>query len=177
MSWRNLFSSTSWPINETVSTSTSEFLVLITLHPQLTCVLLRFDYIARDCHAIGEKGNLSLTRLIHSARVINDQICYDIKDANQLYELCYTRFSLHKRIYNHKTGGLFFCSFLVRILLIRTDGTAKAIEYMIIDALLAAESHLKIADQVDDPDQYVFLTDDIMPTIERSTNPVCTTTV
>lgn len=66
----------------------------------------RFDYIARDCHAIGEKGNLSLTRLIHSARVIDNQICYDIKDANQLYELCYTRFSLHKRIYNHKTGKL-----------------------------------------------------------------------
>lgn len=43
-------------------------------------------------------------RLIHSARVIENEICYDIKDANQIYELCYTRFSLHKRIYNHKTG-------------------------------------------------------------------------
>lgn len=64
----------------------------------------RFDYIARDSHSVGDKGNLSLTRLIHSARVIDNQICYDIKDANQLYELCYTRFSLHKRIYNHKTG-------------------------------------------------------------------------
>jgi hypothetical protein len=57
------------------------------------------------------------------------------------------------------------------------DGIAKAIEYMIIDALLAAESYMKIADQVDDPNKYVFLTDDIMPTIEKSTNPVCTTTV
>ena len=89
--------------------------------------MARFDYIARDCHAIGEKGNLSLTRcgvcvctclvdradafayartyrLIHSARVIDGQVCYDIKDAEQIYELCYTRFSLHKRIYNHKTG-------------------------------------------------------------------------
>lgn len=44
--------------------------------------------------------------LINSARVIEDQICYDSKDANQIYELCYTRFSLHKRIYNHKTGPL-----------------------------------------------------------------------
>jgi HD superfamily phosphohydrolase len=42
--------------------------------------------------------------LINSARVVENQICYDIKDANQIYELCYTRFSLHKRIYNHKTG-------------------------------------------------------------------------
>ncbi|EPQ59809.1 HD-domain/PDEase-like protein [Gloeophyllum trabeum ATCC 11539] len=111
----------------------------------------KFDYIARDSHAIGEKGNISLTRLIHSARVIDDQICYDIKDANQLYELCYTRFSLHKRIYNHKT--------------------AKAIEYMIIDALLAAEPHMKIAEQVFDPERYVYLTDDLMPRIEMSRDP------
>ncbi|KIM78005.1 hypothetical protein PILCRDRAFT_608246 [Piloderma croceum F 1598] len=111
----------------------------------------KFDYISRDCHAIGEKGNLSLTRLIHSARVIDNQLCYDIKDANQLYELCYTRFSLHKRIYNHKT--------------------AKAIEYMIIDALLAAEPYMKLAEQVDNPDEYVYLTDDIMATIERTKSP------
>ena len=87
------------------STLTSESPLAINLHLRSNLVLFRFDYISRDCHAIGEKGNLSLTRLIHSARVIDNQICYDIKDANQLYELCYTRFSLHKRIYNHKTGG------------------------------------------------------------------------
>jgi HD superfamily phosphohydrolase len=88
---------------------TSESHVAIALHPRLIFILLRFDYISRDCHAIGEKGNLSLTRLIHSARVIDNQLCYDIKDANQLYELCYTRFSLHKRIYNHKTGRSSLC--------------------------------------------------------------------
>ena len=37
------------------------------------------------------------------------------------------------------------------------------IEYMIVDALLAAEPHLKIADQVYKPEKYVYLTDDIMP--------------
>lgn len=90
----------------------------------LNCLtrLVRFDYIARDTHAIDMKVNLSLTRcdyssiifdvsgliqdrLIHSARVINDEICYHIKDANQIYELCHTRFSLHKRVYSHKTGS------------------------------------------------------------------------
>ena len=109
----------------------------------------KFDYIARDAHAIGDKNNLSLTRLIHSARVIDNEICFDIKDANQIYELCYTRFSLHKRIYNHKT--------------------AKAIEYMIIDALLAAEHHMKIIDLIDKPDKYLFLTDDVLTRIEMST--------
>ncbi|KIJ12895.1 hypothetical protein PAXINDRAFT_82056 [Paxillus involutus ATCC 200175] len=109
----------------------------------------KFDYILRDCQAVGDKGNLSLSRLINSARVINGMICYDIKDANQIYELCYTRFSLHKRIYNHKT--------------------TKAIEYMVIDALLEAEPHLKIADHVDKPKSYVFLNDNLLNKIEEST--------
>ncbi|KAA1479101.1 HD-domain/PDEase-like protein [Dentipellis sp. KUC8613] len=111
----------------------------------------KFDYIARDSRAIGDSGNLSLSRLIHSARVIDNQICYDIKDANQIYELCHTRFSLHKRIYHHKT--------------------AKAIEYMIIDAMLAAEPYLKIAEQIEDPARYLYLDDSIMNFIERSEAP------
>ncbi|EPS95195.1 hypothetical protein FOMPIDRAFT_1025878 [Fomitopsis schrenkii] len=111
----------------------------------------KFDYIARDTHAIDMKVNLSLTRLIHSARVINDEICYHIKDANQIYELCYTRFSLHKRVYGHKT--------------------AKAIEYMIVDALLAAEPYLNFARHIFDPKRYLHLTDDIRVRIEASEGP------
>ncbi|TFY76765.1 hypothetical protein EWM64_g7247, partial [Hericium alpestre] len=112
----------------------------------------KLDYIARDSWAIGDSvGGLSLSRIIDSARVIDDQICYDIKDANQIYELCHTRFSLHKRIYNHKT--------------------AKAVEHMIIDAMLAAEPTLKIAEQIDDPKKYLHLTDCIMNIIEQSTDP------
>lgn len=123
--------------------------------------------------AIGDKGNLSLSRLIHSARVIDNQICWDIKDANQLYELCHTRFSLHKRIYNHKTGKS-RCHLVIRYT--QTERcllpTAKAIEYMIIDALILAEPHLKIANQIQDPQRYLYLTDDIMPRIEMSEDPV-----
>ncbi|KAH9963277.1 hypothetical protein BC827DRAFT_1194617 [Russula dissimulans] len=111
----------------------------------------KFDYIARDTRAIGENQNISLTRLINSARVIENQICYDSKDANQIYELCYTRFSLHKRIYNHKT--------------------AKAIENMMVDAMLAAEPYLKIARHIDDPKRYLGLTDDIRTEIQRSQAP------
>ncbi|KAI0041582.1 HD-domain/PDEase-like protein [Auriscalpium vulgare] len=111
----------------------------------------KFDYISRDGRAIGEQQNLSLTRLISSARVIENQICYDIKDANQIYEVCYQRFSLHKRIYNHKT--------------------VRAIEYMLVDAIMAAEPYMKIAEQIEDPKMYLRLTDNIMPFIERTENP------
>lgn len=43
-------------------------------------------------------------RIIQSARVLDNQICYHIKDANQLYDICAMRFKLHKMVYNHKSG-------------------------------------------------------------------------
>ncbi|KAJ8697614.1 hypothetical protein PTI98_004400 [Pleurotus ostreatus] len=111
----------------------------------------KFDYIRRDSHMIGDQGNISLQRLLGSARVIQNQICYNIKDANQIFEICATRFRLHKTIYNHKT--------------------AKAIEYMIIDGLLAADPFMKIADRVFDAKKMVHLTDNIRAEIEQSEDP------
>ncbi|CDO76374.1 hypothetical protein BN946_scf185011.g38 [Trametes cinnabarina] len=110
-----------------------------------------FDYIARDSHAIDQKSNLSLTRLIYSSRVIDDEICYDIKDALQIFELCHTRMSLHKRIYTHKT--------------------AKAVEYMIVDALTKAEPVMHIAHRLENPKEYLYLTDYIQTEIEASKDP------
>jgi len=111
----------------------------------------KFDYIARDSQAVGMANISGLTRLIHSARVIDDQICYNVKDVNQVYQVCYTRFSLHKQIYNHKT--------------------AKAIEYMIIDGLIAAEPFMKITERIQDPKRFLHLTDNIKDTIEETTDP------
>ncbi|KAF8994577.1 hypothetical protein BDQ17DRAFT_1251557 [Cyathus striatus] len=111
----------------------------------------KFDYIQRDSHMIGDPIHISLQRIINSARVLDNQICYDIKDANQIYEICATRFKLHKIIYNHKA--------------------AKAIEYMIIDGLLKADPYLNIARKVEHPEEYVHLTDNIMPFIEANNHP------
>ncbi|KAI0666163.1 hypothetical protein C8Q78DRAFT_476791 [Trametes maxima] len=111
----------------------------------------KFDYIARDSHAIDQKSNLSLTRLIYSSRVIDNEICYHIKDANQIFELCHTRMSLHKRIYTHHT--------------------AKAIEYMIVDALTKAEPVMHIARRLENPKEYLYLTDHIQTEIEASKDP------
>lgn len=43
---------------------------------------------------------------------------------------------------------------------------------MLIDALLAAEPYLHIAERVFDPEKFVLLTDNIMNQIEASTEPV-----
>jgi HD superfamily phosphohydrolase len=112
----------------------------------------KFDYIARDYRAIGEQTNTSFLRLIHSARVVRGAVCYALKDAPLVYGLCQTRFWLHKTYYSHKT--------------------ARAIEYMLVDALLAAEPHLRIAGRIRDPARFLHLTDSIMDRIQESTEPV-----
>ena len=43
---------------------------------------------------------------------------------------------------------------------------------MIIDALLEAEPYLKIADHIENPKKYVYLTDNLLNKIEESTEKV-----
>jgi deoxynucleoside triphosphate triphosphohydrolase SAMHD1 len=104
--------------------------------------------MARDNYHLGDKDNVSFNRLIHSARVIDNAICYAFKDVNMLQNLCYTRFNLHKSYYSHKT--------------------ARAIEFMIVDGLVAAEKKLKIAEQIFKPQRYLHLTDAVMENILAS---------
>ena len=40
---------------------------------------------------VSTRRSSHLYRLIDSSRVVDNEICFDIKDANQVYELCYTR--------------------------------------------------------------------------------------
>ncbi|KAG8865395.1 hypothetical protein FRB96_000285 [Tulasnella sp. 330] len=111
----------------------------------------KWDYIARDTKAVGETCTLVASRLIEAARVIGDQIAYNWKDAQSVYELFYSRYSLHKRIYSHKT--------------------AKAVEHMIVTALIAAEPVLHLAEAIDDPKKYLYVTDSVVEDIERSNDP------
>ena len=105
---------------------------------------MQFDYIERDCYNIGMKASVDSLRLIKFARVIDDQICFDQKEAYNLYEvfiflikLFHTRYSLFKRVYGHRVNS--------------------AIQYMIIDMLLAADPILKISASVDDLYSYTDL--------------------
>ncbi|EJD48053.1 HD-domain/PDEase-like protein [Auricularia subglabra TFB-10046 SS5] len=105
----------------------------------------KLDYLARDTWATGEHNTIA-HRLIYSARVLEGNICFHVKDAIQVYHLFHSRFNMHKRIYNHKT--------------------ARAMEYMIVDALLAADPHLKISHRVYDPKKFRTLTDAVVTEIE-----------
>ncbi|KAG8742353.1 hypothetical protein FRC10_001634 [Ceratobasidium sp. 414] len=111
----------------------------------------KFDYIQRDTHAVGNKMNDVTSRLIRSARVIDEQICYADKDWYMVSQLFESRFALHKMIYNHKS--------------------AKAVELMIIDALVQANAFLRLADKIHIPEEYLHLNDSVLLEIERSNCP------
>lgn len=84
--------------------------------------------------------------------VMEDQICFYHKEVYNLYELFNTRYSLFKRIYTHRVG--------------------KAIEYMIVDAMLAADPYLGISSCIDSGEEYLRLTDCIIKEIELSKQEV-----
>jgi len=111
----------------------------------------KFDYIARDTHAIADSVNKGPIRLVQSARVLEGQICYNQKDFMTVYTLFLTRWELHKQFYNHPA--------------------AKAIELMIVDALLEADSYLDISSRIYDPARFTYLSDDILLEVERSAVP------
>lgn len=137
----------------------------------------------------GDKCNLVTSRLVNSCRVVDGHICYQYKDFFTVHEVgsrClmqrahfdlqyFSCFTLDIRFING-----YIITRLVRMLLDlnlpRIDHCtilqAKAIEYMLVDALVAADPILKLSDTIYDAEKYLFVTDSVVEEIERSTNPV-----
>ncbi|XP_044154754.1 deoxynucleoside triphosphate triphosphohydrolase SAMHD1-like [Bufo gargarizans] len=124
----------------------------------------KMDYFARDCHHLGMQNNFDYKRFLAFARVCNTSdgkhICIRDKEVWNMYDLFYTRYSLHQRAYQHKV--------------------VKGIEIMIADAFLKANEHVKIngkhgktytiSGSVDDMVAYTKLTDNIFQEILQSTD-------
>jgi len=111
----------------------------------------KFDYLERDCYYLGMKSVFDFSRLMRFSRVVDEQIAYYFKECYNIYELFQTRYSLHKKVYNHRVG--------------------KAIEYMLCDALVEADPILKISKTIENPEDYLKLNDTILNKIEFSKKP------
>ncbi|KAL3064818.1 hypothetical protein OYC64_000948 [Pagothenia borchgrevinki] len=89
----------------------------------------KFDYFARDSYHLGIKNNFDHGRFIKFARVCEvggqkqKHICTRDKEVNNLYDLFHTRYSLHRRAYQHNV--------------------VKIIEYMIAEAFLKADKYIQ----------------------------------
>jgi HD superfamily phosphohydrolase len=88
-------------------------------------------------------GSFDHQILLKDARVINNQIVYPQKHAYEVQKLFQSRYDLYKSIYNHLT--------------------VHSIEIILCDILKAAHKVLYDFEKVIyDPEQYTYLTDNIL---------------
>ena len=117
----------------------------------------KFDYLERDAYHCGVKSGFDRRRLMTHAKVLGNEgeICFKSSEAFSVYQLFQERYGLHKRVYQHRK--------------------AKAIEYMIADALLLADPVLGLSDILaravagdeDGLDGYISLDDTLLREIVR----------
>ncbi|CAJ0840230.1 12547_t:CDS:2 [Entrophospora sp. SA101] len=112
-----------------------EFLFDIVANKRNSIDVDKFDYLERDCYNIGIKSSYDSSRLMKFSRVIDDQICYSHKESHNIYELFHTRYSLHKKVYQHPM--------LINL--------ATAIDHMLADALVMANDVFKFSESIFDP--------------------------
>ncbi|KAH1192473.1 Deoxynucleoside triphosphate triphosphohydrolase SAMHD1 [Glycine max] len=110
----------------------------------------KFDYLLRDCRACGLGCNFEFRRLLETMRVLDDEICYRAKDYLTIHKMFVTRADLYRTVYTHPK--------------------VKAIELMVVDALVHANSYLGISSNIHNPSEYWKLDDTIIKTIETTPN-------
>ena len=89
----------------------------------------KMDYIQRDIYNIGLKYSYDYDRILDDSKIINNNICYSEKIKNQILDMFYTRYRLHKEVYNHPV--------------------VKSIEYMVRDILLDIDTHINFKNDID----------------------------
>ncbi|XP_039647665.1 LOW QUALITY PROTEIN: deoxynucleoside triphosphate triphosphohydrolase SAMHD1-like [Perca fluviatilis] len=126
----------------------------------------KFDYFARDFYHLGMKSTFDHLRFIQFARVIKvkkdglNHICSRDKEVGNLYDMFYTRNCIYRRACQHKVN--------------------KIIEYMIAEAFVKADGHIKIegsggkeftlSTAIGDMEAYTKLTDHVFEQILHSSS-------
>ncbi|XP_067298517.1 deoxynucleoside triphosphate triphosphohydrolase SAMHD1-like [Pseudorasbora parva] len=85
----------------------------------------KWDYFARDCHHLGIQNSFDHQRLMKSARVCNvnewNHICFRDKEADNVYDMFRTRYTLHRQAYQHKIGNIIDIKFTEALILADRD--------------------------------------------------------
>ncbi|KAF5740364.1 deoxynucleoside triphosphate triphosphohydrolase SAMHD1 [Tripterygium wilfordii] len=133
------------------STNEKSFLYDIVANGRNGIDVDKFDYIVRDCRACGLGCNFQFERLTETMRVMDDEICYRAKEYLTVHKLFATRADLYRTVYTHPK--------------------VKAIELMVVDALVKANDYLQLTSYIQDPSEYWKLDDTIIKTIETAPDP------
>lgn len=105
----------------------------------------KFDYITRDSYMLGLKSGFDYRGLIDHVRIIENNLAYPERMIHEIKRLYEERYSLHKKVYNHKT----------------VIGT----QLMIIELFKILDPILNLAHSVENMDEFIKLTDEYIFTI------------
>ena len=92
----------------------------------------KFDYIVRDSQLTGLKSGFDCSQILEEVRVIGNTVCYPKQTVLYFHDLFMNRYSLHKKVYQHKT--------------------VKCIEYMLYDILEEINEDMGILESVENID-------------------------
>ena len=110
----------------------------------------KLDYLQRDTKNLGLPYSIDSSRILMETKVIDGILCYPDKEIYSIFEIFHTRYRLHKQIYTHPC--------------------IQQIEYMILDILNYADPFLNISQSIDNMENFIKITDNIIDFIEFSNN-------
>jgi len=111
----------------------------------------KLDYLKRDPYFIGSLNSFDYTRLTNKMKIYNNSIYYHEDVADDLFDMYYTRYKLHREIYNHKA--------------------VKSIELMISDILLDCNREYNFPSIIG-TDDFLSIDDTILTQIKYNKEPL-----
>lgn len=109
----------------------------------------KFDYLLRDCYNLGYNSNFNYQRLFNRTKIIDNKIYFYENTVDDIFDMYYTRYKLHREIYNHKT--------------------VKCIELMIGDILLKSNKFFDYPSIIQN-NEFINLNDTILDRISNSSD-------
>ena len=112
----------------------------------------KIDYLMRDTITLNMPFGVDYKRILHSIKVVDNDIVYDMKIGYDLWQLFSARYRLHKQVYQHHA--------------------VKAIEFLISDIIKLYNDNIRknILDFFNSYEDFLLLTDDILPHMNRIEN-------
>ncbi|GLC36111.1 hypothetical protein PLESTB_001379500 [Pleodorina starrii] len=107
----------------------------------------KVDYLQRDALQCDVNIGCDFKRLHTLTKVIQNQIAYKWSEYSNIWDLFHARESLHRKVYTHRK--------------------TKAVEFMVVDALLEADQALRFSDNIHSAEDFCGLNDSLLNTIEN----------
>ena len=108
----------------------------------------KIDYLRRDAYHIGFDIQFNYKRIMNKVKLIDNKIVYNSQVCNNIFDMYYTRYKLHREIYNH-----------IKV---------KSVELMIADILLNSNDIYNYCSRLDNVG-FLELTDNIIEQIRYTT--------